>query len=205
MLVNKVFSRYYLSMNTNEIYNYVERINNLLRTDSRQKIAEHGLQPIQLEALHYLSICNKYSNTPMAVTDYLGQTKGTVSQTLKVLERKNYLSKHSDKNDKRISHLKLTSLGHKLINESIPTPKFTRACEELPKDIQAEVVSALNHLLLSFLHSNDMKSFGVCSSCRHHQEDKPNQYSCGLVQEPLSACERQQICREHEIIEAEVK
>ena len=192
-------------MSTNEIYNYVERINNLLRTDSRQKIAEHGLQPIQLEALHYLSICNKYSNTPMAVTDYLGQTKGTVSQTLKVLERKNYLSKHSDKNDKRIAHLKLTRLGHKLINESIPTPKFTRACEEFPEDIQAEVVTALNHLLLSFLHSNDMESFGVCSSCRYHQEDKPNHYSCGLVQEPLSDSERQQICREHEFIEAEIK
>ena len=80
-------------MKTNQIYDYVERLSELLRVDARQKGAEHGLLPVQLEVLHYLSICNQYSDTPMAVTEYLGQTKGTVSQTLKVLENKALLVK----------------------------------------------------------------------------------------------------------------
>lgn len=45
----------------------------------------------------------------MAVTEYLGQTKGTVSQALKVLENKKYIPKHSDTDDKRITHLKVTN------------------------------------------------------------------------------------------------
>ena len=86
-------------MNTNHIYDYVERLSELLKIDSRQAGAEHGIQPVQLEVLHYLSICNRYSDTPMAVTEYLGQTKGTVSQTLKVLEKKSLLTKRFDKGD----------------------------------------------------------------------------------------------------------
>jgi DNA-binding MarR family transcriptional regulator len=77
-------------------YDYVERLSELLRIDSRQAGADHGLQPVQLEALHYLSICNRYSDTPAAVTESLGQTKGTVSKTLRVLKRKGLLSKQLD-------------------------------------------------------------------------------------------------------------
>lgn len=198
-LVNIVFSRYYSSMKTLQVYNYLERINNLLRSDARLKGAEHGLQPVQLEALHYLSICNKFSDTPMAVTEYLGQTKGTVSQTLKVLEKKKYLTKHGDKDDKRITHLKVTNTGSRLLDDSIPTPKFMCACEELPEELQTVVSSALNQLLLSFIDSNEMKSFGVCSSCRYHQQKTGNRYFCNLVEEPLKKNDIQLICREHRI------
>ena len=66
----------------------LERLAGLLRSESRKLLSEYGLQPVQFEALHYLSNCNRYSDTPMAVTEYLGQTKGSVSQTLKVLEKK---------------------------------------------------------------------------------------------------------------------
>ena len=70
--------------------------------------------------LHYLSVCNRYSDTPMAVTEYLGQTKGTVSQTLKVLEKKALLFKEPDKDDKRVMHLKLTEQGQAAVARQHP-------------------------------------------------------------------------------------
>ena len=36
--------------------------------------------------LFYLNQANRFSNTPQALTEYLGLTKGTVSQTVLVLE-----------------------------------------------------------------------------------------------------------------------
>ena len=184
-------------MSTSELYNYVERLNNLLRIDSRRKGAIFGLQPIQLEAMHYISICNKYSNTPVAVTEYLGQTKGTVSQTLKVLEKKGYLTKHSDESDKRISHLILTKAGVKVLAESIPTPLFTNACKKLSEKEQVRISSALNTLLLNMLKANEMKPFGVCSSCRYNSVSDENQYFCNLLKEPLSHGDVELICREY--------
>src|SRR3546814_13923422 len=41
-----------------------------------------GLNPAQWEALRFLATANKYSRSPTALAEYLGATKGTVSQTL---------------------------------------------------------------------------------------------------------------------------
>ena len=185
-------------MNTNQIYSYIERLGNLLRTDSRRDVAEYGLQPIHLEVLHYLSLCNRYSDTPMGVTDYMGQTKGTVSQTLNVLEKKGLLSKHPDSRDKRMTHLKVSSAGKKLLQAAIPSSLFVNACEQLTEQSQTQTIKVLNELLQSIQRSNSMKSFGVCHTCRYNQKNENNSYFCELTQEPLSNDDVQLICREHE-------
>ena len=71
-----------------DLFNIIERLANVLRQEVRAEGQSLGLQPVQQEALYYLSICNRYSDTTLAVTEYLGLTKGTVSQSLKVLENK---------------------------------------------------------------------------------------------------------------------
>ncbi len=186
-------------MNSNLIYDYVERLSELLRVDARQAGAAHGLLPVQLEALHYLSICNRYSDTPMAVTEYLGQTKGTVSQTLKVLEKKALISKNPDKNDKRVAHLKVSAKGKWLLSQSIPTPMFIKACEDLSADAQSQIEASLSQLLTAVLQANSLKSFGVCRSCRYNSKTEAGGFFCNLVQQPLSGNDVQLICREHEL------
>ena len=184
-------------MQSHKIYDYIERLSNLLRNDSRRGIAEFGLQPIQLEALHYLSICNRYSDTPMAVTEYLGQTKGTVSQTLKVLEKKGLLSRHVDSHDKRVTHLQVTAAGQTVLQASIPSPLFMQACTGLSAASQQEIESTLEKLLCTLQHSNNMKTFGVCGSCGYNQKNQDGSYLCQLTREPLTSAEVQLICREH--------
>ncbi len=196
-LVKKVLIRYYCLMKDIEIYNYIERLSNLLRVDARRGGVEIGLQPIQLEALHYVSICNRYSDTPKAVTEYLGQTKGTVSQTLNVLEKKGLLKKITDSEDKRISHLKITNEGQKLLSDSIPSPLFVSACKQMSEASQSVVVDALDDLLRNIQSSNNMKTFGVCHSCSHNRKKADGNFFCNLTQEDLSTHDVQLICREH--------
>ncbi len=169
-----------------------------MRNETRREGAEYGLQPVQLEALHYLSICNRYSDTPMGVTEYLGQTKGTVSQSLKVLEKKGFLTKHTDNHDKRITHLKVSSTGKKLLKKTIPTPIFSQACEHLNEPTQTQTISVLKDLLQAIQCANGMKSFGVCGTCRYNQKNKDGSFSCGLTKESLSQNDVLLICREHE-------
>ncbi len=198
VLVNKVLIRYYEAMKTDLIYDYVERLSNLLRNEVRREGVEYGLQPVQLEALYYLSICNRYSDTPMGVTEYLGQTKGTVSQTLKVLEKKGFLTKHSDKNDKRIIHLKISSTGEQILKKSIPPTVFAHACDHLSTRSKAKIIAALKELLQAVQRSNGMKSFGVCHACRYNHKNEDGDYFCKLTQEALSQSDVQLICREYE-------
>ncbi|MFT5757432.1 MAG: DNA-binding MarR family transcriptional regulator [Alteromonadaceae bacterium] len=196
-VVKFVFSRYYVWMKTNRIYNSVERLAELLKVGSRQAGAAHGLQPVQLEVLNYLSSCNKYSDTPMAVTEYLGQTKGTVSQTIKTLEKKELVKKITDEKDKRISHVVVTQLGSEILKEHLPTHMFVNACSTLSDPEQEQILSALTHLLTSVIKSNNMKTFGACYSCRYNIKHDDGSYYCDLVKEPLRDTDVLLICREH--------
>ncbi|MCJ8336835.1 MAG: MarR family winged helix-turn-helix transcriptional regulator [Pseudomonadales bacterium] len=186
-------------MASTKIYDFIERIAELQRADSRRCTAEFGLQPVQLEVLHYLSICNQFSDTAKALTEYLGQTKGTVSQTLKVLENKGYLRKVADIKDGRITHLQVTDSARQLLHQAIPSPLFNAACERLSDKKNAQIESSLRELLQALLGSNNMQTFGVCHSCRYNTHKGGSEYYCELLKLPLHETEVQLICKEHQL------
>lgn len=185
-------------MKTREIFDYLERLSNLLRNEERREGLVYGIQPVQLEALYYLSICNRYSDTLIGVSEYLGQTKGTVSQSLKLLVQNGYVSKHANQQDKRSTHLHVTPSGKKLIETLIPPPLLSKACTHLSEKEQIRIEVALKQLLQSIQLSNGMKSFGVCQTCRYNLKKKEGDFFCELTQEALTARETEYICREHE-------
>lgn len=185
-------------MSANEIHNQIERLSNLLRTESRKQLTGYGLQPVQLEVLHYLSVCNRYSNTGKGVAEYLGQTKGTVSQSIKVLERKGLVTKHIDNTDKRIVHLVITNSARKLLKNTVPASIFSNACKRITKQSMSQITSALTSLLMAVQKANGLKTFGVCYTCRYNKILNDGNYLCGLTKEVLTSKEVQLICREHD-------
>lgn len=61
--------------------------------DRLDRLARNGevsgdLNPAQWEALRFVSRANRFSRTPAALAEYLGSTRGTVSQTLIALEKR---------------------------------------------------------------------------------------------------------------------
>lgn len=185
-------------MSNNILYDQLERLGSYLRADSRQALNEHGLQPVQLEVLHYLSVCNSFSDTPIAVAEYLGQTKGTVSQTIKLLESRGLLEKLDDPQDKRILHLKLTKAGRNLLGSIIPTPFFAQACNSLSDAEKSQIQSALSLLLNHVVGSNQLQSFGICKTCRHNRFNQADGHFCDLAKIKLPTETTELICREHQ-------
>ncbi|MCX8049989.1 MAG: MarR family winged helix-turn-helix transcriptional regulator [Methylohalobius sp.] len=182
-------------MSAYPIYEYLERIANLLRAQVRSTQGLR-LQPVQLEILHYLSICNRHSNTAAAVTEYLGLTKGTVSQTLSVLESKGYLHRVQDAKDKRVTRLYLTPKAKALLAEAWPPPLLQLALDRIPFEQQQQLIQGLNSLLQGLQSAHRLKAFGVCRTCRYLKQTGENR-SCGLTGLPLAEAELNLICREH--------
>ncbi len=184
-------------MNASNLYEYLERISNLVRTSIRKTGLVHDLQPVQTEALHYLSRCNHYSNTPVAVAEYLGLTKGTVSQTLGVLVQDGFVKKTIDLKDRRVVHLQVTPRGEKVLNDLVPPPILTSALENLPTEINDQVGPLLEQLLMALQRANGLKTFGACKTCCHHRLQENGLRMCGLTQEMLAEADGEKICREH--------
>ncbi len=174
----------------------IERISTLLRAEQRKKYSILGLQPVHVQTLDYLASCNRFSDTPAAVTDYLGLTKGTVSQTLQVLVRKEYIEKKQDNVDKRIVHLLILPAGRELLNSITPFDVFTKAEEAIANQQFDSIGAALYEALVALQNVNGNNSFGQCKNCITFTENDDHYY-CLLMQQPLDQADIEKICREY--------
>jgi len=183
------------------LFDLLERLSSLTRVWFREHPKLSDLQPIQLSALMYLGRCNRYSNTPLAVTEYLGLTKGTVSQSLKALESKGLLIKTQDTRDKRSVHLELTAPARELLDAVTPPDFLLSAARRMGARSQ-DLEGLLLELLRNIQQGENVPSFGLCRTCRFHQTVEGGAF-CGLTQEPLESREIDLICREHQLLEVE--
>jgi DNA-binding MarR family transcriptional regulator len=174
----------------------LERLCTLMRTEARLRGLPHGLQPVQVEALIYLERCNRYSDTPQAVTEYLGLTKGTVSQTLQVLESRGLIVKTGDARDRRRVHLALTAAGRRLSRRLAASPPLESALRAISSE-EGQLTDGLRRLLAQMQRSAGHRTFGACHSCRHFLKEDVG-FRCGLTGEALTRTDSLRICREHE-------
>lgn len=185
-------------MHEHDLLAYLERIGTLLRAEQRAAGGPHGLQAVHVAVLKYLHQCNRYSNTPAALTAFLGLTKGTVSQTLKVLERGGYIRRTDDNRDGRVVRLALTRKGHSVLSRTDQAGQRGGAVDGVP-DADFEVTRHVLQVLLRHMQlSNGYRTFGQCATCRHLLHEGNGHYRCGLTREELERADTAKICFEHE-------
>ncbi|PPD02441.1 MAG: MarR family transcriptional regulator [Methylobacter sp.] len=181
-----------------DIYELIECMAALIRSEERKRCTELGLQPVHFQVLNYLSRCNKYSDTPAAVANFLGMTRGTVSQSLIILEKKGIIKKAPDAADRRMVHLQLLPEGLELLKKARPTDLFQTAAVILQSADAVSVAdnNVFRQALTALQKANQSQSFGVCKTCRNFGQREGGHY-CKLTQEKLDAGEIEQICQEH--------
>lgn len=171
----------------------LERLGALIQQSLRDDAARHGLLPIQLQVLHYLARANRYSDMPIAVAEFFGVTRGTVSQTIGVLERKGLLVKSRDPKLGRRIRLELTARAERIVADSW-TGRVEGALEESASaGTTIEVV--LRDVLIALQRLNGQSAFGICHECAHFLREA-NGARCGLTRERLAEKQTFRICRE---------
>lgn len=93
----------------------------------------------------------------MGVTEYLGQTKESVSQTLKVFEKKALIVKSDDENDRRAAHMTVAQKGQALINKVLPSPSLQSASNLLSDQDIAQINVSLGTLISTVQMANNFK------------------------------------------------
>lgn len=168
----------------------LERLARIIHNETHSQ----GLKPTQWEALRYIARANRFSRNPGALTAYLGMTKGTVSQTLSALEKKGLITKTANREDKRAVNLALTSNGLDLL-EKDPLSVFD---SRVSGSDSANIETLLESSLKALLAQRGGHPFGACKTCAHFRpnSERGKPHFCGLLLEPLSAKDSQQICIE---------
>ncbi|MGD9570282.1 MAG: MarR family winged helix-turn-helix transcriptional regulator [Thermoleophilia bacterium] len=177
-----------------DVAELIDRLGVVTRASRRRAAAAAGLSPAQLDALAYLAACNRFSDTPAAVALYLDATRGTTSQSLIALERKGLIVRESDREDRRVSHLRPTDAGRALLS-SLPPDDLGPAVATLGEDAR-ELGPLLEQVLRSVQRARGGRTFGECGTCRHLR-GASGRYRCGLTDEPLRDDETRLRCVEH--------
>jgi len=181
------------------IIHALERVARLMRSAE----FDLGLNPAQWEALRYISRANRFSNSPIALTKFLGATKGTISQTLIALERKQLITKTKREGERRSIALGLTDDGIEFLEQDPWQQLITIAEGFKPKQIDT-LGKTTGKLLTSELDKKALPSFGICHTCRFFREKGAPKKSdgphfCLLFEQALSKSEVKKICCEHEV------
>lgn len=172
----------------------LERLGDLVHQSLREDAARHGLLPIHIQVLEYLSQANRYSDIPIAVSEYFGITRGTVSQTLALLERNGLLLKEPDARHGKRVHLRLTAAGRAILRDSW-TRRLEAAFPSFASVDRNALDAALRKLLTTLQRQNNQRAFGICRQCTHFLSEARGS-RCGLTGEPLAKDQTVRICRE---------
>ncbi|MEQ1530649.1 MAG: MarR family transcriptional regulator [Methylococcales bacterium] len=181
-----------------DVFDLIERMAALIRSEERKKCTELGLQAVHLQVLNYLSRCNKYSDTPAALSNYLGMTRGTVSQTLLLLEKKGYIQKITDTTDRRMVHLQLLPTGVAILEQAKSTELFNQAAAMLENNATLDYGTVFVTTLSALQKANKSQSFGLCKTCDYFTKTADG-FVCGLTKAPLTQSDSEKICQEHTV------
>jgi DNA-binding MarR family transcriptional regulator len=136
-----------------EAAHLIDRLERLARSASPR----NALNPAQWEALQYLVRANHYSRTPAALADYLGSTRGTVSQTLIALEQKGYLTRETSTRDRRSINLHLTDRGEQALRND---PLLA-----LATDLETAAGQRISDVVESLRAAGRRRRHRICARC----------------------------------------
>ena len=175
----------------------VELIDRLSRIAHTLQFAE-GLNPAQWEALRYIAKANRNSCSPGALAEFMGSTKGTVSQTLKALESKGLIGRERRDGNRRAVQVSITDEGRRLL-EKDPLCAISDALALCSDSDQADLVNGMERLLGAMQRSLGVAEFGQCTDCCHYKPEACSETNsvgcrCGVSGELFHAMEIDKIC-----------
>ncbi|MGB5821896.1 MAG: MarR family winged helix-turn-helix transcriptional regulator [Saonia sp.] len=178
----------------------LERISEAFRVLLWQEGKEHGLTPIQLQLLLFL----KFHSPEQCKVNYLAKefnlTKATISESIRLLTKKELIYKETDAMDTRSFSIYLTPKGTAIVSK---TSSFSGAIEKpvhTLSELQKEVLfQSLVEMIEKLNKTGIITIQRMCFSCRFYVKGEENDY-CSLLKKTLHKQDIRIDCPEHEAL-----
>jgi MarR family transcriptional regulator, negative regulator of the multidrug operon emrRAB len=167
--------------------------------------SRHGLRDREWMALRFLARANRFSRTPSALANFVGTTRGTASQIVKVLEKKGFLLRQPAAEDKRSVILCVTAQGEKFLGHD-PINVLVKAIAALSIERQTSSRDALRQMLDWLDVTQHRQHADICKECTFLTEngagaatgDASPQFTCRFFRTPITPEETALLCANFE-------
>jgi DNA-binding MarR family transcriptional regulator len=173
--------------------------------EERQHALRSGLSTTQARILTLLSL--EGDKTPRDVSNFLGVSLPTVSDSVQALVNKGLVTRRPDPRHRRATILTLTRTGRVEGRRSASVPEFLATAIGTLSDAQQERLLPTLVLLLRALEENgQLPAQRMCLTCtffRPHVHEASHPHHCALVDAPMGPTHLRLACDEHEIASTE--
>lgn len=182
-----------------KILNGLERLSEALKALLWEKAKTFGISPIQIKILLFVSnhrteICNV-----SGLAKEFNLTKATISDSVNILLKKQYLIKDYSPSDKRRYNLLVSSEGTKLVDRlSEYASPISEELSTFNEDELIEVFDTLSKLIFQLNQRDIIQVQRTCFNCKYYEGNKKNKHYCTLMKFSLKKQEIRLDCKEFE-------
>ncbi len=177
----------------------LERLSQVFKVKLWGENKKHGLSPLQIQILLFLHFqVDERKNVSQLALEF-NVTKATISEAVRILEKKGYLVKKRNPDDARNIMLQLTPAGKETVPEMSLFANELRQCVlDFDDGVQETLLITLLELINQLQENGHISMQRMCFSCRYfvRQADIPPYY-CQLLNKPLKEVELRINCLEH--------
>ena len=174
----------------------LERISQVFRILLWEKAKEYKLSPIQIQLLIFIQNHSQEKATISYLAKEYNFTKPTISDAIKILEKKKLIKKNYQNTDARSYTIQLTSQGKNIVSETdnyaAPITEIIKKSKHADKlvlwDIISNLITRLNELEIISVQR-------TCYNCKYFVK-KENLPYCNLLEQKLKANEIRIDCQE---------
>jgi DNA-binding MarR family transcriptional regulator len=177
----------------------LEKVSEAFRVLLWEESKRTGLSPIQVQLLVFLLYQPTVRATVTALAREFNMTKPTVSDAIKVLERKGLVVRTGNEADNRSYTLSLTANGRGVAESS---GVFANVIKHQVRTLEASQQSGLLQALLEVIHllqkTGVIHTQRMCKTCRFFAQGKGKvKHYCALMRQTLHGADLRLDCPEH--------
>jgi len=158
-----------------------ERLSQVFKVLLWEKAKKYDLSPIQIQLLIFIKYHSKNKSTVSYLAKEFNLTKATVSDTIKILEHKQYISKEIQRNDSRSYTVALTAKGLEivLLIENFTDPLYDIVAS-VNKNDKLILWRTISSLLQQLNHLQIINVQNTCYNCHYFTEENGKNH-CRLM------------------------
>lgn len=144
-------NNFFIVVEATEILIKIRKIVRSINLESKKIQKEYGISIPQMLCLDFLKQADNFQSTQKQLRDFLNLNSSTVTGIINRLEKKGLIARLPKREDKRTTHIILTSAGSKLLENTPPLlhDRLTKKLEHL-SDAQRKDIDNTLELLIKY-------------------------------------------------------
>lgn len=176
----------------------LERISEVFKILLWDKAKLVGLSPIQIQILLFVAFHKEHLRNVSHLAKEFNVTKPTISDAIKVLDKKGFIEKNFSSTDSRSYSITLSELGKEIV---LKTHDFSNPLKKQVDSFQQTDLESLFETLSQLIYKLNRNGIltvqRTCYGCKFYQKNTVTHY-CNLLQKELLKQEIRLDCPEYE-------